>query len=103
MEDKMIYKGYEITYNGRVYLCEKLTIWRYKYSDTLRGIKKMIRREIAEAKFKKLREMGISMVDVFGGKMWHSEKTNQYSFNVHDFAKGFSGLNEFTYNRNFSR
>ena len=92
------YKGYEIIYAGGVYTCNSLN--GYKSAYTMREIKQKIRRQIAQPKFERLRELGIVLGDVVGGKMWHDNNTGRWSWNVSDFAKGFSELNEFTFNIN---
>ena len=92
---KTNYKGYEIIYAGGVYTCNSLN--GYKKAYTLREIKQMIRLQIAQPKFDRLRELGICLGDVFGGRMWHNNNTGEWSLDVSDFAKGFKSLNEFTY------
>ena len=51
------------------------------------------RKDIAE----QIIELGknhIYLVDVWGGKMWYNEETKQYSWDVNEFIKGYSRLNE---------
>lgn len=95
------YRGYNISMqaNGNYY-CPELTIYKpaYRYSDNLRAMKKMIRRQIAEAKFDKLRAIGITLCDVWGGRMWHNSLTGAYSWDVSGLAgRGFKDLNEFCF------
>ena len=91
---KTTYKGYEITFAGGIYFSSSMV------GRNLREIKKKIRLKIAEPKFEMLKDMGIMLGDVVGGKMWHDNNTGRWSWNVSDFAKGFSELNEFTFNIN---
>lgn len=40
-----------------------------------------------------LAENHISLVDVWGGKMWYNDETGKYTWDLNELIQGFSNLN----------